>query len=173
MKRVAAALALVLFSGVARADGFEQDDQVTFGVTGAYVPAQHDLEADVATIGHYVAYSHRLGFVFVGLRFAAFYGWLPGGGAGQQWVLQPDAFVGLQARLGRVALRLEIGTGPLANGGDGFAATVVDHTYLRGTVQVNVVKSVIVEAFAGPSLVVGSYAVAGYPELGLGAGWNF
>jgi len=171
-----AAAALVLATpGIARADDIEQTNQVTFGVMGSYVPAQNDLEENVAAIGHYVAFTHTFDFVYVGARAAILYGWLPSGASGQQFLLEPDFLVGLQLkpRDWRVALRLEVGSGPLVNAGEGFATTEIDHSYVRAEAQVTIVKSVLVEAFAGPSFIVGPYTVGTLAELGLGCGWNF
>jgi hypothetical protein len=154
---------------------------VTFGAYGVYVPAQHALDADVTGIGPYVAFSHSIDFVYLGVRFGIAYAWLPSGQAGQQYLIEPEGLLGAELRVGPlradrrrpVALRLELGGGPLFVGGEGFETATVGHADLRARVQVTVVKSVMVEAFVGPSLVIGSYTVGVYPELGLGGGWSF
>ena len=168
-------LALVSTAATAaRADGLDQSNQMMFGVMGAYVPRQNDLDEDVAAVGHYVSYSHSLGMVYVGVRLAISYGWLPSGAAGQQFLIEPDTFVGLRFKIGKpLALQLEVGTGPLVNGGEGFATAIVDHTYTRGAVQWTVIKSVSLEAFAGPSFVIGPYTTGVFAEFGLGGGWSF
>jgi len=143
-----------------------------FGVMGSYIPQQNNLQGDVGAIGHYVSFSHNLDFVYVGARLALLYGWSNGANA-QQYLIEPDAFMGLRLQLGRLTARLEVGTGPLVNGGSGFSTAIIDHTYVRGVVQWRVIKTVTIEAFAGPSFVVGSSVVGTFAELGLGCGWSF
>jgi hypothetical protein len=174
------ALALVAVSSEARAGDIEQGNQLTFGVAGAWVPAQNDLDADVAAVGPYVAFAHDLDFVYLGARFAALYGWLPGGGAGQQYLLEPEGFLGARLRVGPVrsgrrmlGLRLELGAGPLVNGGEGFPTAIVGRLGIRAGVQVDLVKSATIEILAGPTLTIGSYTVGVFPAIGLGGGWTF
>jgi hypothetical protein len=101
------------------------------------------------------------------------YGWSPSGG-GQQYLFDPDAFLGLKLKVATpIKLKLEVGTGPLVNGGSGFSTAIIEHGYLRGGVEWRVVKSVSVEAFAGPSLVIGATVVGTFAEFGLGCGWSF
>lgn len=166
-------IACAALPSVARADGFDQDSQVMFGVMASYIPQQNNLQSDVAAIGHYVAFSHNIDFVYVGIRLALLYGWSPSGG-GQQYLIDPDAFLGVKLKvLTPLTLKLELGTGPLVNGGSGFSTAIIEHGYLRGAAQLRVVKSVSVEAFAGPSLVIGSTVVGAFAEFGLGCGWSF
>jgi hypothetical protein len=176
-RALAASLALLgalAVSSRARADDIEQSNQMMFGAMASYVPKQNALGDDVVAIGHYVAYSHRFDSFFVGLRAAIAYGWLPSGAPGQQWLIEGDAFLGGHLPVGkRFALRFEAGLGPLVNGGEGFSTTGIAHTYVRGAAQWTIVRSVAVEAFVGPSFLLGSSAFAVFPELGLGAGWNF
>jgi hypothetical protein len=169
------ALAAVLASpSAARADDVDQSSQMMFGVQASYVPQQHALTDDVLALGHYVAFSHRFDFFFVGLRAAFAYGWLPSGNPGQQWILEANAFVGGHLPIGkRFALRGELGIGPLVNGGEGFATAGIAHSYLRASAQLVVVKSFTLEAFAGPSVLIGTSVASVFPDLGLGAGWNF
>jgi len=169
-----AALALVAFPSVAHAASppetvqpIEQDNQLVFGVSGTYVPKQNDLSSDVLGIGHYVSYSHALDCVHFGLRLALSIA------TGPQYVWDPSAFVGLHFRTGRLALRIDAGTGPLVNGGDGFQTVIIDHTYARASIQIRVVKSVIVEALAGPGFVFGPNVAGVMAEFGVGVGWNF
>jgi hypothetical protein len=166
LRRAIAGLAALLVSSVAHAD-IPQDNQLVFGLSGMFLPAQNDLTTDTLGIGHYVAYSHSLDFVHVGFRLAFSIA------SGPQYVINPDAFIGLHYRTDRVALRLEVGSGPLINGGDGFATSVIDHTYVRASLQIRVVKSVIIEAFGGPGFVIGPSVAGVMAEWGLGAGWNF
>ena len=164
-----AALVALALAPSARADDVEQSNQAMFGVAFAYVPKQNALQGDVTALGHYVAYSHRFEVFFVGVRAALFYGW-----PASQWTLGGDLFAGAHLAIGkRFALRFEAGTGPLLNGGDGFATSGIDHTYVRATAQLTVVETVAVEAFGGPSFLIGPTAVGVYPELGLGVGWGF
>lgn len=175
MKRLATLLALLAacaLSRAARADT-EQDNRLTFGLQGAWIPAQHDLDGDVAAIGPYVAFAHDIEFVELGVRLALLYGWLPSGETGQQYVVEPDLFVGARARLGRVALGLQLGTGELLNGGEGFPFTPIWHAYLRGEVQWRFTKSALLELSGGPTFVLGSSVVGVFPEIALGAGWAF
>ncbi len=169
-----ALLGALAISSRARADEIEQANQVMFGVMASYVPQQNRLGNDVASVGHYVSYSHRLDFFFVGARAAIAYGWLPSGAPGQQWIFEGDGFLGGHLPLGkRFALRLEAGLGPLVNGGEGFSMAGTAHAYLRASAQWTVVKSLVLEAFGGPSFLLGTSATGVYPELGLGCGWNF
>jgi hypothetical protein len=157
----------------AHADPSDQENQVTFGVSGMYLPQQNDLQGDVVGVGHYVSYSHSIDAFYVGVRVAILYAWYPSGAPGQQWLLEPDAFLGARLKVAKpLALRLELGTGPLVNGGEGFPTVVANHTYVRATAQVTVVKSVMLEAFIGPSFVLGSTAGV-FGEAGLGCGWKF
>lgn len=174
MKRALPALVLVAIPSVAHATSppetvtpIEQDNQLVFGLAGTYVPQQNNLSGDVLAIGHYVSFSHALDCVHFGLRVAL---WI---GTGPQYLFDPSGFIGLHFRTGRLALRIDAGTGPLVNGGDGFATAVIDHTYARASIQVRVVKSVIVEASGGPGFVIGSSVVGVMAEWGIGAGWNF
>ncbi|HSQ64998.1 MAG TPA: hypothetical protein VLM85_17365 [Polyangiaceae bacterium] len=178
MRRALAGSLLLLgalaVSSSARAQSIEQANQVMFGAMVSYVPQQNRLGDDVLAIGHYVSYSHRLDFFFVGLRASMAYGWLPSGAPGQQWVLEGDGFIGGHVPIGkRFALRLEAGLGPLLNGGEGFSMAGGAHAYLRAAAQLVVVKSVTVEAFGGPSFLLGQAVAGVFPELGLGCGWNF
>ena len=159
-------LAALAIPSVARAD-IPQDNQLVFGISGMYLPAQNDLSTSVLGIGHYVAYSHSIECVHVGLRLAFSIA------SGPQYVINPDAFIGLHYRTDRIALRLDLGSGPLVNGGDGFATAVIDHTYVRASAQLRVVKTVIVEAFGGPGFVIGPSVAGVMAEWGLGVGWNF
>ncbi len=171
---LAALIGCAAFSSAAHADGLDQDSQVMFGLMGSYIPHQNNLPADVAAFGHYVSFSHDLDFFYTGLRVALLYGWLPSGATGQQYLIEPDLFVGVRAKVAKpVTLRLELGTGPLVNGGEGFPLTIIDHSYVRGKVQWTVIKSVTVEAFVGPSFLLGSSVVGSFVELGLGCGWSF
>jgi hypothetical protein len=172
LRRVVATGALVAvmavaIPSVARADDIPQDNQLVFGISGMYLPAQNDLSSNLAGIGHYVAYSRSIDFVHVGFRLALSIA------SGPQYVITPDAFIGVHYRTDRFALRLEIGTGPLVNGGDGFATSYADHTFIRATAQLRVVKTVIVEAFGGPGFVISPYVAGVMAEWGLGVGWNF
>ncbi len=177
MKRPAFSLALLgalAATGSARADDTNQSSEMMFGVMASYVPKQHALSDDVLALGHYVAFSHRFEVFFVGLRAAILYGWLPSGAPGQQWVFEGSAFLGAHFAIGhRFALRVEAGLGPLWNGGEGFPTQGVADAYLRGAAQLKVAKTVTVEAFAGPTLLLGNSAVAVFPEFGIGAGWEF
>ena len=167
MKRALLVLALVAIPSVADADPIEQDNQLVFGVSGAYVPKQNNLSSDVLAIGHYVSYSHALDCVHFGLRLALSIA------TGPQYLWDPSAFIGLHFRTGRLALRIDAGTGPLVNGGDGFQTVIIDHTYARASIQIRVVKSVIVEAMAGPGFVIGPNVAGVMAEWGVGVGWNF
>jgi hypothetical protein len=167
------AVAIFAAPGVARADAMDQSNQVTFGLIGAYVPQQNDLQAALVGVGHYVAFSHSLDHFYLGVRLSISYGWFPGGASGQQWFIEPDAFLGASVKLAKpLALRFEAGTGPLMNGGEGFAFAIADHTYVRAELQATVVKTVLIEAFIGPSFVLGSTAAV-FGEAGLGCGWAF
>ncbi len=169
MRRVLAVLASVAamaLPSVARAD-IPQDNQLVFGISGMYLPAQNNLSSNLVGIGHYVAYSHSLDFVHVGMRLALSIA------SGPQYVIDPDAFIGVHYRTDRFALRLEVGTGPLVNGGDGFATSYADHSYIRASAQVRIVKTVILEAFGGPGFVISPYVAGVMAEWGVGAGWNF
>jgi hypothetical protein len=170
---IAVVAAACTLATAARAQDLPQDNQVMFGVMGSYVPHQNNLPGDVAAIGHYVSFSHSFDFVYLGMRVAILYGWLPSGLPGQQYLIEPDIFIGVHGKIKPVTLRLELGTGPLVNGGEGFSTQTMNHSYLRGAAQLTVVKSVTVEAFAGPSLVVGAYVAGIFAEMGLGVGWNF
>ncbi len=172
---VSVALAGALFAPTtARADDVEQSNQMMFGLMASYVPAQNALGDDVLALGHYVAFSHRFEYFFVGLRAAFAYGWLPSGNPGQQWILEGDIFAGGHLAIGkRFALRAELGVGPLLNGGEGFATAGIAHSYLRAAAQLVVVKSFTLEAFAGPSILIGTSVASVFPEFGLGAGWGF
>ncbi len=176
MKRLASASVLAfvfVMPSVARAE-LEQDNQVMFGVMSAYVPAQNNLPDDLAAIGTYASYSHSLDIAYLGVRIAFLYAWFPDGATGQQYVIEPDVFIGLQLKLGKsFALRPEVGTGALVNGGEGFAMAVFNHTYVRVALQLAIMKSVTLEAFAGPSFVIGPYVAGVFPEMGLGAGFHF
>jgi hypothetical protein len=161
-------------SNAAHADALDQGNHVMFGLMGSYIPHQNNLPADISAFGHYVSFTHDLDFFYTGLRLAFLYGWLPSGATGQQYLIDPDLFVGVRLEAAkRVTLRLEVGTGPLFNGGEGFPFAIVDHSYLRGLFQWKVVKSVTVEAFAGPSFLLGSSVVGTFVEMGLGCGWSF
>lgn len=178
MNRVASAAIVALItttSSVALADPLEQDNQIIFGAMGAYVPAQNSLRGgDLALLGSYAAYSHSLDFVYLGFRLAFLYGWFPNGAAGQQYVIEPDVLLGVRWRVGKpIALRFEVGSGPLANGGEGFTTTITNHTYVRASFQWTIFEALTLEAFGGPSFVIGPYAAAVFAEFGLGAGWNF
>ncbi len=172
----ASILGLVAATSVARADGVdhvEQSDQVTFGATGAYVPAQNSLAGDLAAFGAYAAYAHEIDYVYIGFRLALLYAWFPGGMTGQQYVIEPDVLIGLRWKPSTpIALRLEAGSGPLVDGGEGFTTGITNHTYVRGAFQWTIVKSLTLEAFAGPSFVIGPYLAGVFPEWGLGAGWQ-
>ncbi len=173
VKRLALSL-LLLVPAVAHAEPIPQDNQMMFGLAVGYVPGQNNLQGDVALIGHYLSYSHGIGAWYFGLRAAIFYGWLPSGYTGQQYVFDADAFLGLHYKLGKpFMIRGELGSGPLLNGGEGFTFTTIDHTYVRAAFQWTVVKTVTVEAWGGPSFIIGPYLASVYPELGLGVGWNF
>jgi hypothetical protein len=168
VKRAALAAVLVAIPSVARADALDQDNQLVFGVQGTYLPAQNDLVGtDILALGHYVQYSHAISFVHVGFRLTFSIA------TGPQYIIDPDAFLGVHFHAGRLAVRFDVGTGPLVNGGDGFATGIIDHTYVRASAQVRVVKSVIIEAFGGPGFVIGPYVAGVMAEWGLGAGWNF
>jgi hypothetical protein len=144
-----------------------------FGIMGSYIPQQNGLQGNVAAIGHYLSYAHSVDFFYAGLRGALLYGWLPSGATGQQYLFESDVFVGLQRNVAEpINLRLEVGTGPLLNGGSGFSTTLIDHTYIRAGVQWTVIKSVTVEAFAGPSFVLGESVAGTFAEFGLGCGWR-
>lgn len=174
MKRALAVLAVLGATSTARADEVEQSNQMMFGVVGSYLPQESVRQNDILAIGHYVAYSHRFDHFFVGVRAAISYGWLPSGDPGQQWLLSANALLGGHFPIGkRFALRGELGLGPLLNGGEGFGTQGIAWAYVRAAAQLTVVKSVAIEAFAGPSFFLGQYAVGVYPELGLGVGWNF
>ena len=166
MRRAFGVIAALAIPSVAHAET-SQDDQLVFGVSGMYLPAQNDLPSNIAGIGHYVSYSHSLDFVHIGFRVALSIA------SGPQYVIDPDAFIGVHYRTDRLALRLDVGSGPLVNGGDGFATGVIDHTYVRASAQIRVVKAVIVEAFGGPGFVVGPTVAGVMAEWGLGVGWNF
>ncbi|HEY2368868.1 MAG TPA: hypothetical protein VGH87_20875, partial [Polyangiaceae bacterium] len=86
---------------MAHADPIEQDDQLVFGLSGAYVPKQNNLSTDVLALGHYVSYSHALDCVHLGLRLALSIG------TGPQLMFDPTGFIGLHFRTGRLALRIE------------------------------------------------------------------
>jgi hypothetical protein len=168
VRRAAIVAMLVAIPSVAHADVTAQDSQLVFGIQGTYVPAQNNLiGTDILEIGHYVAYSHSISFVHIGFRLALSIG------TGPQYIIDPDAFLGVHFHTGRLAVRVDVGSGPLVNGGDGFATGIIDHTYLRATAQLRIVKSVIVEAFGGPGFVLGPYVAGVMAEWGLGAGWNF
>jgi len=168
VRRAAIAGAILSVASVAHADPIEQDHQLTFGVVGTYVPSQNNLiGTDIFALGHYVAYTHAIDCFHVGARLAASIG------TGPQFLIDPTVFMGLHFRTGRLALRIDVGTGPYINGGDGFATGVIDHTYLRAAAQVRIVKSVVVEAFGGPGLVIGPSVAGVLAEWGIGAGWNF
>ena len=167
MKRAVALLAVLAVPSLAHADPIEQNDQLVFGLSGTFVPAQNNLSGDVLAIGHYVAYAHALGFVHFGLRLALSIG------TGPQYMFDPSGFIGVHFQTGRLAVRVDAGTGPLINGGDGFSTFIIDHTYAHAALQLRVVKSVIVEAFGGPGFVIGSSVAGVMAEWGLGAGWNF
>ena len=173
MKRVLVALAVLVAPAVARADA-EQESQVTFGAAAMYVPQQHALVNDVAAVGHYVDFSHRFDAFLVGARAGIFYGWAASGDTASQWLVEADLFLGVHAAIGkRFALRLEAGTGALVGGGDGYPTAGVNHTFVRATAQWNVVKALLLEAYGGPSFLIGSSVVAGFPEFGVGAGFVF
>ena len=169
MRRFVFAALIVAIPSVAHADPIEQDNQLVFGVVGTYLPAQNDLiGTDIFAVGHYVAYSRAIDCFHVGFRLAFSVG------TGPQYLINPDAFIGFHFHAGkRLTLRLDAGTGPLVNGGDGFATGVIDHTYVRASAQLRIVKSVIVEAFGGPSFLIGPNVAAVMAEFGLGVGWNF
>jgi len=169
LKRLVAAMAILAIPSVAHAgtNPIEQDNQLVFGLSGAFVPAQNNLDTDVLAIGHYVAFTHAIDCVHIGARIAFSIG------NGPQYLFDPSAFIGLHYKTGRLALRLDAGTGPLVNVGDGFKMAVIDHTYARAVIQLRVVKSVIIEAFGGPGFVIGSSVVGVMAEWGVGAGWNF
>jgi hypothetical protein len=167
-----ALLAAITLATTSRADPIAQTDQVVFGISGAYVPQQNGLQGDAVGLGHYVAYSHSLDSFYVGFRLAILYAWFPSGAPGQQWLLEPDAFLGIRANVAKpLALRLEVGAGPLVNGGEGFSTVVSNHTYVRAAAQVTVVKSLLIEAFVGPSFILGS-PVGVFGEAGVGFGWK-
>jgi len=173
MKRPLLALAILAAASAARADT-EQASQVTFGVAGMYVPQQHALVNDVAAVGHYVDFSHRFDAFLVGARAGIFYGWAATGDTASQWLVEADLFLGAHAAIGkRFALRLEAGTGALIGGGDGYATAGVNHTFVRATAQWNAVKTLLLEAYGGPSFLVGASVLAGFPEFGVGAGFVF
>jgi hypothetical protein len=163
---VVASVAVMAIPSVARAD-IPQDNQLVFGISGMYLPAQNDLPSSIVGIGHYVAYSRSLDFVHVGFRLALSIG------SGPQYIINPDAFIGVHYRTDRFALRLEVGSGPLVNGGDGFATSFADHTYIRASGQLRIVKTVFLEAYGGPGFVIGPYVAGVMAEWGVGAGWNF
>jgi hypothetical protein len=167
LKRPLLALALVAIPTVAHADPVDQDNQLVFGLAGTYAPTQNNLGTDVFALGHYVSYTHALDCFHAGLRFAVSVG------TGPQYLVDPSGFIGLHYRTGRLALRLDVGTGVLWNGGDGIQTVIVEKTYARAALQVRVVKSVIVEANAGPGFILGSSVVGVLAEFGIGVGWNF
>jgi len=158
---------------VAAADDIAQDNQLMFGVMASYVPQQNNLQGDVAAIGHYVSFSHNLDFVYTGARLAVLYGFQPSGST-SQYLIEGDLFLGIRIKIAKpLALRFELGTGPLVNGGSGFSTAIIDHTYIRGALQWTIIKAVTVEAFVGPSFVIGSSVVGTFAEFGLGCGWSF
>jgi hypothetical protein len=168
VRRLALAAALVAIPSLAHADPIEQENQLVFGVMGTYLPAQNNLlGTDILGIGHYMAYTHSLDCLHVGFRITASFA------TGPQFIIDPDIVLGVHFHAGRLALRLEAGTGPLVNGGEGFATGVIDHTYARASAQLRIGKSVIVEAFGGPGFVIGANARAVMAEFGLGLGGNF
>jgi len=168
------AFAVATFATVTHADT-EQNNQVMFGVTGAYEPAQNRLSAgDLTAIGHYVSYAHELDMFYVGGRVTLSYAWFPNGAAGQQYWFEPAAFVGLRIPIGkRFAVRFEVGTGLFVNGGEGFSSGVIDRTTLHAAFQATIVKTFTLEAFGGPTFLIGQSNAAVIPELALGAGWRF
>ena len=168
MRAALLAALVVAVPSVAHADEITQDNQLVFGVAGTYVPPQNDLiGTDVVAIGHYVQFSHSIEFIHLGLRLAFAIG------TGPQFAFEPDAFIGAHLRAGRLTVRFDAGTGPLVNFGDGFATAVFGRAYLRAAAQVRVVKSVLVEAFGAPALIIGPNISGVMAEFGLGAGWNF
>jgi hypothetical protein len=170
LKQALLAMAVVAIPSVAHAETvspIEQNEQLVFGVSGFFAPAQNNLSTDVLGIGHYVSYTHALDWLHVGLRVALSVG------MGPQYLFEPSGFIGVHFRTGRLAVRVDAGIGPLVNGGDGFSTVILDHTYAHAALQLRVVKSVIVEAFGGPGFVIGPSVGGVMAEWGVGAGWNF
>ena len=168
MRRFVLAGLLVAIPSIAHADEIQQDNQLVFGIAGTFLPAQNNLVGtDIFAVGHYVAFTRSIDAFHVGFRLAFAVA------TGPQYVIDPDAFIGFHLRAGRLTVRFDAGTGPLVNGGDGFATAVIDHTYLRASAQLRIVKSVIVEAFGGPGFVIGPNVAGVMAEFGLGVGWNF
>ena len=168
------AFALATMPTIAHADT-EQNNQMMFGAVVSYLPAQNNLRVgDLLAVGHYVSYLHELDNLYFGARLTASYAWFPNGASGQQFAIEPAAFIGGRAPLGkRMALRFELSTGPLFNGGEGFAFGVINDTSVRVAFQAMIVKTFTLEIFAGPSFLLGEFKAAVMPAAGIGGGWRF